>query len=139
VVVWSSSIAGGPPIPNESRNRQASEVAEFDQLRHLRFCRILPGQRLIQGEQVVGRLGCGDQARIQLLTAEAAAVFAAAFVAGVLDKDATHGLGGGGKEVAAAVPLGCLVPANQAHIGLMHKRRGVEGLPRLLLRELLGR
>src|SRR5262249_32125880 len=43
------------------------------------------------------------------------------------------GLAGGGKEMTAIVEL---LIANQAQIGLVHERRGVERLPRLLAGQL---
>jgi hypothetical protein len=72
--------------------------------------------------------------------------FPTAFAAGLVHQDAAHGLGRGGKEVAAAVPLRLshLRVArrrgrNQPQIGFIHQGGRLQCLPRLLVGELLGR
>jgi hypothetical protein len=45
--------------------------------------------------------------------------------AGGVDKDATHGLGRGGEEVAATIEL---LIADQPHVGFVNKSRGIERL-----------
>src|SRR5258708_38600798 len=65
-----------------------------------------------------------------------AAVLATAFAAGVLDQDAAHSLGRGGKEMAPAVASALCISADQPEVCLVHERRGAERLPRLFLSQL---
>ena len=53
----------------------------------------------------------------------------------LLDKDPPHRFGGRGKEVAAAVPVLRLLDVDQPQIRLMHERRRLKRLARLLLRQ----
>lgn len=55
-----------------------------------------------------------------------AASFWACDTSGAFDQDASHGLGGGGEEVAPVVPLGVLVISDEAEIGFMHECGGLE-------------
>jgi hypothetical protein len=74
-----------------------------------------------------------------LFADQAAAVLEPLLAAGLFDKDAAHGRGGGGKEVGAAVPaLGCTY-LGQAQVGLMDQRCGLQCLSGLFLGELLRR
>ena len=57
----------------------------------------------------------------------------APLAAGAFDEDAPHGLGRGGEEVAAAVPVLGPVPTDQPQVGLVDQGRGLEGLAGLLL------
>ena len=61
-------------------------------------------------------------------------MFACLFAASLIDQDTAHGLGGGGKEMAAAVPLPRCVTLHQPQIRLMHQRRRLQRLPWFLLR-----
>ena len=58
--------------------------------------------------------------------------------AGVLDEDAAHGLGGGGEEVAAAVPLLGLFRVHQAQVGFVDEGGCLQGLAGLFLGQALG-
>jgi hypothetical protein len=49
------------------------------------------------------------------------------FPAGPIDEDASHGLGGGGKEVGTTLPFKILI-AGQAQPGFMHQGRGLQGM-----------
>ena len=53
------------------------------------------------------------------------------------DQDPPHGLGSGGKEVPAAVPMLHAVDVNEPKVGLMNQRGGFERLAGLLLGQLL--
>jgi hypothetical protein len=110
-----------------------------DQLSGLRLYRHQPGQRLVQRQQVFGALRGSDGEAIEVEPLAPAAPLDAAASAGAFDEDAAHGLGGGGEEVPAAVPRRRLVHVHQAKVRLMHQRRGLERLPRLLLGEPLPR
>ena len=68
-----------------------------------------------------------------------AAVLGPPFPPGVVDEDAAHGFGGGGEEVAAAVPGLGLARAHESEIRLMDEGRGLERLAGLFLSESLGR
>jgi hypothetical protein len=56
----------------------------------------------------------------------------AALAAGLLDQDAAHGFGGGGEEVAPAVPPVRLPAADQSEVGLVDQGGRLQGLARLL-------
>ncbi len=58
------------------------------------------------------------------------------FPACVFDEDAAHGFGGRGEEMAAAIPLLCLLRVHQAEVGFVDQGRGLERLARPLLRQL---
>jgi hypothetical protein len=67
------------------------------------------------------------------LTPTLAAALETGFAAGVLDEEAAHGLGGGGEELAAAVPVSVGRLADQAQVRLVDQRRGLERLPGCLV------
>ena len=95
--------------------------------------------RLIEGEQiVVGRQDDGTRF-IQVDAFPAAAVPDALFATGLLDENAAHGKGGGGEEVAAAVPVPLFPRADQAQVRLVDQGGGLERLARLLPCHPLGR
>ena len=52
---------------------------------------------------------------------------------GPVDEDAAHGLGGGGEEVAAAVPVPRLLDVHQSQVRLVDQRGRLQRLARLLL------
>jgi hypothetical protein len=118
--------------------RQAREVAQLDQAGLQRVAPGELGEGRVQGQERLVRLGCGREVRVQLLTLPAAAVFEPPLAPGVLDQDTPHRFGGGGEEVFPGVPVLRVVHAGQAQVGFVDQRRGVEGLARLLLRQLLG-
>ncbi len=60
-------------------------------------------------------------------------------VPGRVDQDTAHGLGGGGEEVPAAVPVLGLLLAHQPQVRLMHQRGRLQGLTRLFLCQPLRR
>jgi hypothetical protein len=62
----------------------------------------------------------------------------ALFLSCLVDQDAAHGLSRGGEEVPAAVPVLRLVYVHQPQVRLMDQGRGLERLPGLLPRQLLG-
>jgi hypothetical protein len=53
--------------------------------------------------------------------ADTAPAFRCAVAARIVDKNLAHKLGGNGKEMSAALPLGTAQP-DQAKVGLMHQR-----------------
>ena len=66
-------------------------------------------------------------------------MLARCLAAGLFDEDAAHGLGRGGEEVAAAVPVLGLLRVHQPQVGLVDQGRGLERLAGLLLGQLLRR
>jgi hypothetical protein len=118
---------------------QPREIAHLDQAGLQRVGMGEPGQGRVQGEQVLVRLGYGDEVRVHHLPLAAAAVLGPRLAAGALDEDAAHGFGRRGEEVAAAVPVTGLVPVHQPYIGLVDQGRGLEGLAGPFLSEPLGR
>jgi hypothetical protein len=69
----------------------------------------------------------------------ARAPFQTVLTSGRIYEDAAHGLGRGGKEVAAAIPVLGLFDINQPQIDFMNQGGGLQGLSRFLLSQLLGR
>jgi len=55
-------------------------------------------------------------------------VFGPAFSSGVVDQDAAHGLGGGGKKVPPTIPILAVVRLHEAQIRLMNQGRRLERL-----------
>jgi hypothetical protein len=113
-------------------DRQASEVAELDQLsRSSVDVRQLP-ERLVEVEQVVGvvvgLLGC-NVVEFAGRAGSAPTVLDPTFATGVLDQDPPHRLGRGGEEVAAAVPRLARLRPDNAQVSFVNKRRGLESLP----------
>src|SRR5262249_20791502 len=75
----------------------------------------------------------------QFDTLSAAAAALALPGPGLVDEDATHGLGGGGKEVAAVLKRLAVIRTDQAQIRLVDQRRRLERLARPLLGQTLRR
>jgi hypothetical protein len=98
-----------------------------------------PFERLIQGEQVVVARFPEAQGLVQADAAPPAAMLGPPLAPGLVDEDAAHGLGGGGEEVAPAVPVLDLVHVHQPEVRLVDQGGGLEGLARLLLGQLLRR
>jgi hypothetical protein len=53
--------------------------------------------------------------------------------AGTVHKNASHGLGRRGEEMATAVPVMDLFPINQPQLGFVHQGGGLQRLARLFL------
>ena len=60
------------------------------------------------------------------------AVLDSIFTACGFDQNSPHGLSRGGEEVAAAVPVLRAGAIDQAQVGFMHQRGGLQSLPWLL-------
>ena len=58
---------------------------------------------------------------------------------GPVDQDAAHGLGGGGEEVPAPIPVLGLLPAHQPQVRLVHQRGRLQGLTGLFVGQFLDR
>jgi hypothetical protein len=95
-----------------------------------------PVESLVHGEEQLRRLLPG--AEVDSLDAHPdaqAAVLHGAVPARPLDEDLAHGAGGGAEEVARAVPPRGAIP-DQAQVGLVDERCGLQGLAGLLPRHL---
>ena len=92
---------------------------------------------VVEVQEVVGRgVGAGQYVQVEVLPPPCrAAALEPLAVAGVVDEDATHRLGGRGQEVPPAVPRPTRVVSDQAEVGLVDQRRGLEGVPRGLAPE----
>ena len=128
---------GGPAGEAESVGRlpggHPGEVPELDHGRRLRLLGFQPAEGLVQGEEVVDPAVVADgDDLIQVDPGAAPAVTAPALPPGGLDEDSTHGLGGRGEEVPAAVPVLGLSAADQPKVGLVDEGGGLEGLAGLL-------
>src|SRR5262245_23767947 len=110
----------------------------MNQLGCLRMDYGKPGQGLVQGDQILADFRNGGLLSVEILSCPAAAVLFTFLATGVVDEDTAHGLGGGGEEVAAAVPVQFLVLADEAQVGLVNQGGGRQRLPRRLLTQLLG-
>ena len=60
------------------------------------------------------------------------------FRLGVINQNSPHGFGRRTKEMPAAVPVPGLIHVDQSQIRLVDQRRGLQRLPRPLLRQALG-
>ena len=101
---------------------------------------VLTGQAvdlLVQGQELVR----GDRrAEIQVIEVDASPVTSPllpALAAGPLDEDASHRLGGGGEEMAEAVPAPGLVRIHEPQVRLVDQGGRLERLAGLLLGQLL--
>ena len=76
---------------------------------------------------------------VQLDALPVAAVLGPSFPPGVLDEDAAHGFGGGGKEVSPAIPVLHLLHVHEPDVGFVDQGRGLQGLAGRFVGQLLGR
>ena len=117
--------------------RQAGEVAELDQLAPCAGRRPPAASGPRPGPAVRPPVARGDQLDVvqvdQFDARRPPPLDGRVLAAGVLDEDAAHGLGRGGEEVAAAVPVLRRVAADQPEVRLVDQGRGLERLPGLLL------
>jgi Transposase DDE domain len=93
-----------------------------------------PGLRLIWAD---GGFRDGQVDVVEAEAPPAAAPFEAALVAGAVDEDAAHGLGGGREEMPAGLPALAILSAHQAEIGFVDQGRGLKCLTALLLGQFL--
>jgi hypothetical protein len=75
-----------------------------------------------------------DGREVSMLTP--ASTLLTAMISGAIDEDPSHGLSGGGEEVAAALEL---LIADQSEVGLVDQGSGLQGVIRSLLRHACGR
>jgi cyclic pyranopterin phosphate synthase len=118
------------------RHRQARKETELDQVGlgwlHSRQFR----QGLIEGEDVQrGRLLDGTSG-IEIHSLPLAPPLESPPAAGLLNDDPPHCFRRGSEEMAATVPLLCLLHIHQPKVGIVDQGRRLERLPWLFLREL---
>src|SRR5262249_46372830 len=117
---------------------QAGEEAEFDQLGLLGILGGQPGQRFIQGEQLLRRGLVGEIEPFEADAHSFAGVLDRPLPPGVLDQDPAHGRGGRAEKMAATVPAERRgTSPHQPHVRLVNQRGRLERLPGLLLGQLL--
>ena len=110
---------------------QAREVTQLDDVGHCRIQRFKFAERCIEVE----KFGRGIVINTNFIrrccrALEFAAVLDAMLAPRLLDENAPHRLGGGRKEMPAALPR-CVV-AKESQVGLVHQRGGLQGLTRTL-------
>src|SRR5204862_479482 len=91
-------------------DRQPGKVAQLDQSGGLGVLGGQPGQGIIDVQKFVRWRGEADVGGVEGHTTTLAAAFGGLLAPRLIDQDAAHGLGTGGKEMAAAVELWSLVP-----------------------------
>src|SRR5262249_41370404 len=90
---------------------KSSKQAELGHLGRVGILAAQDRQRLVQVEDLI-RIGLRDRFGLGEVQSFAfAAVFFGLLAAGVIDEDAAHGLGGGGDEMTAAIPVRCALVA----------------------------
>src|SRR4029077_7509583 len=99
---------------------EAGEEPELDQLCLARVLRFEQPEGLVQGEQPVAvPLLQRPREGVEAEPAASAPGLAGLLVPGPVNEDTAHGLGGGGEEVAAAVPARLRLrglPPTQIHV-----------------------
>src|SRR5271157_926020 len=130
---------GAPPADPERESGlaqgQPGEQAKLDQLGGTSVNLREPGECLVEVDQIIGRRIVGEQAvEIERRAAPAPAALEPLSVAGTIKHDSPHGLRRGGEEVAATVPGLARIRPDDTEVGLVNQRRGLECLPRTLLR-----
>jgi hypothetical protein len=109
-------------------NGQPHEIAEFHQFDLLRLDLGEAGERLVERDEVVIDRRRGDGQVVGLVSVQPAAVLGGLLAACGFDKDASHGLSRGGKEVAAMVPPVALGCANQPVVRFVDQRGRLQGV-----------
>src|SRR5207249_1845045 len=90
-------------------------------------------QRLVDRQQLVHAVVGDQEALVQLPPPRPAAALDPVLASCPLDQDAAHGLGGGGEEVPATVPVLDLVHVHQPQVGFVHQGGGLKRLAGRLL------
>src|SRR4051812_14216598 len=86
-------------------DRQPGEIAQLHRLRGLRLFRRQSFERLIEGEQIVVGVRGYLELAIEVDALKLSAMPHALLASRILHEDSPHGLGGGGKEMPAVIPL----------------------------------
>ncbi len=122
------------------RDLFVGETGKETQLHDFRFPRIVRRQLfqgLVQGEQLRIVQRRGEVQTVQIDSRGATAVALKVFAPGVINQNAAHRFGGGGKEVRAILPVRLGIAA-QPQPGFVDERGGLQGLPRPFARHFRG-
>ena len=115
---------------------KARKETKFYKARAARIVTFELNQSLIECEKIdVWRL-LGDLAKIDLHPLATAPAFLAPFVACAVNDNSAHGLGRGGEEMTAAVPILNLPCIHQANVRIMDECGGLERLAWFFVRQL---
>ncbi len=126
------AVSGCPRQPQRLGrllHAQPGEVPQLHQLSRLAILGCQTGQRLIDGQDLMRPCVDREVGLEQVDAHTFAAMLLTPALPCVLDQDASHGLGGGGKEVAAAVPALDSILVDQPEVRLVNQGRGLERLP----------
>ena len=86
-------------------------------------------QRFIQRHQVLAHFRLGNiPGCVKVKVRQTAAMPLSTFAPGIVDENAAHGLGRGGKEMTAMIPLIPMSFSHQAKIRFMNQRRRLQSL-----------
>ena len=108
---------------------QPGEIAELDESGLKGVHSGQPGEGGVEGDEVEVRFRDRDGVVRQLdVDSPTPTVFEALLAPGAVDEDAAHGLGGGGEEVAPAVPAVVVRGADQPEVRLVDQGGGFECL-----------
>jgi hypothetical protein len=123
---------------------EAGEVAQLHKLRCLGVMLFQLGESFVHGQELIGFVGRTRQLFIEGDPLGSTPMFHRGPLSRPFDQDAPHGFRRSSKEVATILPVRLVGPllrrgGQQTQIGFMDKCRGVERLPRLFSRQLLGR
>ena len=119
--------------------RTAGEESQFDNAGLIRMLDFEIPQRIVKRQQVELLVSHGSNNFGQSQPSQSSAPLLRCAPAGAVHQNAPHGLGGGSEEMPAAIPLPGSVRVDESEIRLVHERRGLERLARLLTSQILGR
>ncbi len=114
---------------------EAREIAQLDQFRANGIVSLEIFERLIERQDIDVRRLVGDQTEIDLRPPPIPAALEASLPASAIDHNPAHGLGRGGEEVPAAIPMLDLFGIDQSNVGLMHECSRLERLAWFFLRQ----
>jgi len=123
----SFSFAWALSCASQSASRSATSLG-LD-----RIVRCQTGQRFIERRQVLRRRPHQRLGPLQIDALPIAAMFEPFLAPGILHQDAANGLGGGGEEMAAMVPVLAVGCADQPEVSLMNERGRLQGVARRLV------
>ena len=102
-------------------NAQPREIAELDQFGCLRIGAGQPFEGGVDVQHLVETIGSGGGELVEVQANAISVPFLALLATGIIDENPAHGLGRGGEEVAAAVPVQILLGVHKTQIGFMHE------------------
>jgi hypothetical protein len=115
------------------RDGHADEVAHPYHFCGLRNFQRQGRERVVDGQQFLGRHGHGDAGFVQFVADQVGAMFEPLFAPGVVDKDLLHRRGGRLEEMPAIGEV-LVALSRDLQPGLMHECGGLQGLSGFLIR-----